>query len=297
MATPRPASRALGTDDRAVAGVVGFVLVLAAAVTYYSYAAQNEVPRMGAENEREWDADVGAALVRLAHTAGDRAGTDTSVREVVPPAPDSPSQSVMFLAPLRSARATGSLSFEPGCASANAAHVVGAVTVGDITSGARGCLTFRGETAYAAPFAYQLELGGILRLQGDDAAVLAGPPFDVSATHIALTLIDMRGDAQTLGVHSADAPVTFSPRPGTLELGNTQNAASVAWTFTTDHPEAWRDWYASRFTAAGVPATTSITCTDPGATGPARGPCDLDITIAQPTSLSISYGRYDIDLG
>lgn len=284
-------------DDRAVAGVVGFVLVLAAAVTYYSYAAQNEVPRIGAANEREWDADVGAALVRLAHTAGERAGTDTSVREVVPPAPDAPSQSVIFLAPLRSSRAAGSLSFEPGCGGADLQHLVGAVTIADITAGARGCLTFRGETSYAESFAYQLELGGILRLQDDDAAVLAGPPFDVTSSHIALTLIDMRGSAQSLGVDSADAPITLSPRPGAIELGSTPNAAAVSWSLTTDHPEAWRDWYASRFTAAGVPATTSITCADPSATGPARGPCDLDIAIGQPTSLSISYGRYDVALG
>lgn len=278
-------------DDRAVAGVVGFVLVLAAAVTYYSYAAQNEVPRIGAQNERGWDATVGAALVRLAHSAGDRAGTDTTVREVLPPAPDPPTQTMPFLAPLRSAGASGSVGFEPGCASAELTHTVGTLTVPDITSGARGCLTFLGQTAYAEPFVYHLELGGILRVQGDKAAVLAGPPLDVTSTRIALTLIDLRGEAQTLGVDSAETLLTLSPRPGALELGNSENALLARWTFTTSFPEAWRDWYMSRLSSAGIAATSTVTCTTPGT------PCELVIQVAQPTSLSISYGRYDVTIG
>ena len=40
-------------DDQGVAAVVGFVLILAAAITYYSYVARNEVPRWGAQAEQE----------------------------------------------------------------------------------------------------------------------------------------------------------------------------------------------------------------------------------------------------
>lgn len=284
-------------DDRAVAAVVGFVLILAAAVTYYSYAAQNDVPRVGAQNERDWDAEVGSALMRLVHAAGERVGTDASVREVLPPPPDAPTQTMPFLAPLRSARATGSIGYTEGCGGASLAHSTGAGIVTDLTDGAHGCLTFRGETSYAEPFAYRIELGGVLRTQGENAAVLAGPPMDIDATRISLTLIELRGTSQTLGIDNANAPVTLSPRPGAIELGASTNALTTSWTFNTSYPEAWRDWYDDRFDAAGVPATIGFACANPGAAGPARAPCALDIEILDDTSLSISYGRYDVDLG
>lgn len=284
-------------DDRGVAAVVGFVLILAAGVTYYSWAAQNDVPRVGAENEHDWDAAVSEALTRLAHTAGDRVGTDAVVREVLPPAPDAPTQSMPFLAPLRSARASGSLAYASECGGASLAHTTASGVVVDLQNGAKGCITFRGDTAYAESFTYRIELGGVLRTQGDKAAVLAGPPLDVTAGHVTLTMLELRGAPQTLGIDRANAPITLSPRPSALELGAVTNALTTSWTFTTDYPEAWRDWYDDRFDAAGVTAAMSIACADPLAAGPARGPCTLDIDLPGATSLSISYGRYEVGLG
>lgn len=293
---PRHTSQAFADNDRGVAAVVGFVLVLAAGITYFSYTAQNEVPRIGAQNERAWDAEVGAALARLAQGAGERAGTDTSVSEVLPPAPEAPSQTVPFLSALRSVRASGSVAYETTCAGATLAHTTGTTTVTDLASGARGCLSFKGDTAYADSFSYRIENGGLLRAQGGRAAVLVGPPLDVSADHVALTLVELRGTSQSLGVDRASAPVSLTPRTGALDVGSAINADVVTWTFTTDYPEAWRDHYADRFSAAGVLALTSFTCADPSATGTARGPCEVTIALTQPTSLSISYGRYDVDL-
>lgn len=277
--------------------MVGFVLVLAAAITYYSYASQEEVPRVGAENERGWDGDVGAALTRLAQAAGERAATQASVREVVPPAPDEPTQAIPLLAPLRSARAAGSLSYTEDCAGATLSHRVGTRTIVDVADGAKGCITFRGDTVYADAFSYRVELGGVLRTQGERAAVLVGPPLDVDAGRIALTLFDLRGVSQTLGVDRADAPIGLTPRPGALEAGAAVNADLASWTLTTVHPEAWEAWYAERFEAEGVAATFRTTCAHPGERGPARGPCELAIEVPGSRSVSISYGRYDVDLG
>lgn len=292
----RSTDSTLARDDHGVAAVVGFVLILAVGITYYSYSAQSQVPAIGAANEQDWNAEIGDALIRLASAASGGAGTDTSASEILPPAPEAPSQTVMFLAPLRSVRASGSIAFDPSCASATMGHVTGAGPVTDLVDGARGCLTFRADTAYSESFAYQIELGGVLRMQDDKAVVLAGPPLEVSTSRIGITLIDMRGASQTLGV-SSDAPVTLSPRPGALEVTSQLNTNSVSWTLTTDHPEAWRNWYEDRFVSAGVPLTSTITCTTPGAIGPARGPCDVELTLTTPTSLSISYGRYDVTLG
>lgn len=277
--------------------MVGFVLVLAAAVTYYSYAAQNDVPRIGAENERAWDAEVGAALSRLASGAGERAGTDASVREVIPAAPDAPTQTVPFLSPLRSARASASVAYSDTCGGATLIHVSGGSLVTDLASGASGCITFRGETAYAEAFAYRVELGGLLRIQSDRAIVLAGPPVEIGDERVALTLVDLRGASQTLGIDGAEVAVGLTPRPGALEVTSATNAQGAAWALVTDHPEAWRDWYKERFAAAGVGLTTSISCADEAASGPARGPCTLSLDMPTVTSLSVSYGRYDVAMG
>lgn len=287
----------LRNDDRAVAGVVGFVLVLAAAVTYYSYAAQNEVPRVGAENERAWDADVGEALTRLAQSAGERAGTDAPVREVLRAAPDAPTQTIPFLAPLRSARAAGSLEYAQPCGGMTLQHAVGAASVEDLSASTGGCLSFRGDTVYAEPFRYRYELGGLLRIQGDRAMVLTGPPLDVSDEHVTLTVVELRGPSETLGVDRANAPIELEPRPGALELGAVTNADSFRWEFTTSYPETWRDWYQQTFEAADVTVTTSFTCANPLESGPLRGPCTVLVESPDPTSLSISYGRYEVDLG
>jgi hypothetical protein len=284
-------SNNIGKDDRAVAGVVGFVLILAAAVTYYSYAAQNEVPRIGAENERAWDGDVGSALAALAASAGERAGTDAAVSQVVPSAPEAPTQTVPFLAPLRSARATGSISYDAQCGGVRMSHEVGGVTIDDLlyqagspAAAGRGCISFQGGAIYAEPFQYRLELGGVLRIQGADAVVLAGPPLDVSPGRIAITMINLSGSSQTLGL-GANAPITLTPRSGALEVGMAPNADALTWTFTTEHPPAWREWYMARFAAVGVAADVEES---PGA---------VTVSVTEPTSLSISYGRYDVSLG
>lgn len=289
---PRPYSNR--SNDEAVAAVVGFVLIIAAAITAYSIAAQNEVPRIGARNERAWDADVGAGFIRLASAMGERAGSDAAVREILPAAPEAPSQTVALLKPLHSVRATGSLEYATQCGGATLTHFAG-VVVNDLVDGAKGCLTFQGANSYAEPFSYRIELGGVLRLQGEQAAVLVGPPLKVQGRNVSLTLSDLGGTPQSIGVDRASAPVTFAPKAGALEVGSSPNAQQAAWTFTTNYPEAWQRWYQDRL--GGVGLTTGITCANPGQTGPARGPCQLAVTLNSVESLSISYGRYEVALG
>lgn len=299
MVNRRTASRTATEDDRAVAGVVGFVLILAAAVTYYSYAAQSQVPRIGADNEEAWDAAVGDALTRLAQSAGERVGTGASAREVIPSPPEAPTQTMIFLAPLRSARAESSLAYTndtSSCGSTTLTHEKATITIADLVNGSQGCVTFRGETAYAPSFAYRLELGGLLRIQSDRAAVVVGPPLKVDRDHVALTIYDVEGATQTLGAGGADVTVSLTPRPSAIEVTSLMNADAITWSLVTSYPEAWRDWYQERFVAANVGLDASIVCANPGASGPARGPCTLTLEVLDPTSLAISYGGYDLRL-
>src|SRR5687767_14795104 len=90
-------SRRARADDDAVATVVGFVLVLAAVVTYFGFVARNDVPEWGAEAEQDWDRDVGDALVRLGQSAGESLGAEQPVSGFVPPAPEPRSLSVPLL--------------------------------------------------------------------------------------------------------------------------------------------------------------------------------------------------------
>lgn len=287
-------------DDRAVAGVVGFVLILAAAVTYYSFAAQNEVPRTGAMNERAWDAKAGAIASELARSAGQNAGTFASVHEAFPPAPEAPTQLVPFLSPLHSSRATGTMSFNPLCGGATLTHESAGAVVMDLVDSAKGCFTFEGRTSYAEAFAYRIEHGGILRIQSDQTAVLGGPPMDITTvdgvTRISLTLLDLRGPAQSVGVDRTNVVVNLVPRPGSLEVASSTNAENATWSLTTSYPEAWNAWFVARLAEGGAAATTSFTCPGVGS-GPQRGDCQLQVNLAGPATLSVSYGRYDVTLG
>src|SRR5207247_1155481 len=80
-------ARTLREDDSGVAGVVGFILVFAALVTYAAYVAHNEVPRWGADAGRSWDASVGDTLTKLDRSAAAGLGTQASATATVPPAP------------------------------------------------------------------------------------------------------------------------------------------------------------------------------------------------------------------
>jgi hypothetical protein len=278
--------------------VVGFVLILAAAITAYSYAAQNEVPKRGAQSEQAWMSQAGSSLTSLAHSAGAQAGASTTARTLVEPPPDAPSQTIPFLAPIRSARASGTLSFDPECGGARLTHAIpsSSTAIVDLADAAKGCLAFDPQPAYAERTAYAFENGGILRLQGDKAYVVAGPSMTLSSipgkTTAAITLVGLSGAAQSLGI-DAELPVELAPKVGSLEVIAPSNAMAATWSFTTSHPAAWIAWFQQQIDAAGVPGAI---VTQTGANG-------VDVNIVgdntQPldVSLSVSYGRYDVTLG
>jgi hypothetical protein len=298
MSSRTASGAARRNDDHGVAGVVGFVLILAAAITAYSYAAQNEVPKRGAQNEEAWMSGAGSSLASLAHAAGAQAGAGTSPRALIAAPPDAPSQTIPFLAPIRSAKASGALSFDPDCGGATLAHAIpsSATAIVDLADAAKGCVKFDPQPAYAERTAYLIENGGILRLQGDKAFVVAGPGLTLEnepgKTTAAITLVSLSGAAQSLGV-DAEIPIGLTPRMGSLEVVAPTNAMATTWTFTTSQPAAWLAWFQQQIDASGAS----------GATVSQTGPQTIEIHIlgdnTQPldVSLSVSYGRYDVSLG
>jgi hypothetical protein len=296
-------------DDQGVAAVVGFVLILAAAITYYSYVVREDMPKWGAANEHAWDGAVGDAMTRLERAAGAAVGSDTSVRQDIPPAPGAPGLNVPFLSIARGAKAGGSVGFEPRCGGVDASHVVAGVTVPDVVGGARGCIVFRAEPAYAQGFGYRTEFGGVLRVQGDKAFVLSGPPLQLAQANgkyvASLTLVDLDGRAGSHGADNAPTTIDLSPRPATVESALLNNSASAAWTLTTAYPAAWSAWFADEIGQAGFDPALNYACAADDARCPGLGANDVRVVLGGPDgsaatpdlSLSISYGRYEASIG
>src|SRR5438552_11374751 len=142
-ATIRPMR--LQLDDRAVAGVVGFILVFAAFITYPAYVARSDVPRWGADAEHAWDTTVGDTLTKLDRSAASGLGSDASQTVTIPPAPTPKSTDVPLVNRFKAATPAGSVSFTGQCGGLTASHTTpGGVTVNDITNGAKGCIEFHG---------------------------------------------------------------------------------------------------------------------------------------------------------
>lgn len=296
-------------DDQGVAAVVGFVLILAAAITYYSYVARNDVPRWGAESERAWDAQVGDSLLRLERAAGAGLGTDAAVSQSIPAAPAPKGLNVPFIAAVRPEPPSGSLAFDPDCGGLTATHDVGVVSVTDLAAGGKGCLAFRAQPTYTPAYSYLLENGGLLRVQGDHAVVLAGPPMELqvaSGQYVAsLTIVEMHGDASGVGADQSAVPIDLVPRPGSTESLAASNAASAAWTFSSAWPAAWAAWFDDQLKEAGLDATLNYACLAGDTRCPGLASDEVRLQLFGPNplatvpdlSVSLSYGRYDVTMG
>lgn len=298
MATLRTATSRLAADDRGVAAVVGFVLILAAAITVYSYEAQNEVPRMGARNEGAWQDSVGDSLATLAQSAAAEAGAGTSVRGTVAAPPAAPSLGIPFLRPIYSARASATVQMDPECGGATLNHSLPGLgtSINDLVGAGKGCLRFISQPAYAESVQFVIENGGIVRVQGSDAIVLAGPSLTLSKvdgrTVAAITLVNLSGLAQAQGIDSA-LPIELTPKASALEVLSSGNAEYVRWDVRTAHADAWARWFDQQIAASGLQGEADAVTTPTGVRVDVWGPNASSGDVV----LSVSYGRYDVTLG
>lgn len=305
-----------------MAGVIGFVLVIAVVVSYYAYVAKENVPRWGAENERAWDRKVGESMVRLARDAAGGIGTHASVSSVVPGHPDPKTFEVPLLGRTEPVAPSGTLTFHTECSGWSVDATVGTVSAVGFPYGSaadqRGCLDFRSQPVYSSAWGYRYENGALLRVESDKAVMVAGPPLklrvlstpsDPAARYeVALTLVDLRGPG-------ASASATRNGIPLDLVAGGAASSASepvlvdaAKWTFETQYPEAWKNWLNQRFRGAGFDTSRNAACTT--ADGAGSGPCgglaiaqdELVVVLGGPKpptqgsdlSLSLAQGMYDV---
>lgn len=303
-------------DDNGVAAVVGFVLILAALVTYVAYVARSEVPQWGADAEHGWDQSVGESLARLDRQAAAGVGTPASLTVTVPAAPAPHVFDVPLVTRTSPSAPTGSVSFEPDCGGMWANHTLaGATLVNDIRNGGHGCIVFREQGSYSPSYGYRAEFGGLLRIERDRAFVVAGPVLELrpdldaagSGKVVAsATFLDLSGASNSVGAAGrAGVPIDLAARPSGAEAGETPNALTAVWTFDTPYTTAWQTWFDGQIAKANLGAT-SYTCVphDPkvalcAAFNQDANQPQLGVVLnggANPLALSISYGRYDVNV-
>lgn len=292
-----------------MAGVVGFVLILAAAMTYLSFVAQTDVPRWGAESERAWDADVGQDLGELAQAASAGVDSGAPVTGALPSPPEPRGLDVPFLIATKPIRPSGTIGFDASCGGVWANHTTASGVVADVADGAHGCLLFRLSPTYVEGSGYRAEFGGVLRVQGARAFVMTGPALELTnlSDHYAarLTLVGMEGSTASMGVDRAAVPISLVPQAIAADEGYDRNAAAASWTFTTPYPDAWREWFAGQILGASLDPALNYACTNDDARcggladdqvmvllyGPSADPAEHDL------SLGVSYARYNLGLG
>jgi len=306
--SPTARTRPCREDDRGVAAVVGFVLVLAVLITYLGYVAGAEVPRWGAEAEHTWDQSVGDSLTKLDRAAAAGLGSQAATTVSIPAAPAPRSFDVPLVSRTQPATPTGSVAFEPSCGKLTALHDASGATVSDIAAGAEGCVVFHEQGTYAASYGYRTEFGGLLRIERNRAFVVAGPPLDLKATGarylVGATFLDMRGPSNAAAVGSQGTAVDLTAGPSLAESGQALNAASANWTFDTPYPDAWKTWFDGQLSQAGFDPTLNYACIRGDARCPDLQPNEFRVVLMGPNNsptasdlaLSVSYGRYDVTI-
>ncbi|HWH09057.1 MAG TPA: hypothetical protein VNX21_07640, partial [Candidatus Thermoplasmatota archaeon] len=158
-------------------------------------------------------------------------------------------------------------------------------------------------------YAYLVENGGLLRVQGDRAAVLAGPALELKAEtgrYVAsLTVVEMRGDAAGVGASRSAVPIDLVPRPGSTESLAASNAASATWTLRSAWPAAWAAWFGGQMAAAGLDPDLNWACVAGDARCPGLAADEARVQLHGPEanalvpdlSVSLSYGRYEVRMG
>ncbi|MFA5861331.1 MAG: hypothetical protein WDA16_06505 [Candidatus Thermoplasmatota archaeon] len=310
---------ALAGDERALAGAIGIILMLAVAVTVYAHTVRGNIPVYGEQAEHAWDERVSTAFQDLGRSIAGGISTGAPVTGTIPAPPPPEKISLPFLGSAGPVAPAGTVAFAPACTRASVLHTLGSgQIVTDLAGGSNGCLTFHATTLYSPPFGYAIEMGGVLRVQGQSAVILAGPPLQLDPAtpteyRIALALPGLRGSAASASADSADVHVDVVPGPSASEVEQEPNAARATWTFDTSHPAAWKTWLDARFVQAGLVASRasplpgqsssdySIACV-PVDCSTAAGGGQVNVVIEGPRTdmqdirLSITYGLADVSI-
>lgn len=319
MANGRPSSTTAPTNDDAVILPVSVLLILAAAVTVYAQAAQVLVPAWGGDAEEAWDGEIAASFFNMRGLMHANIATLSPTTGSVPSAPQPRSLEVLFLGKTTPFHAEGTLTFEPNCGRWDATHTVAGATIVDVAGGSRGCVAFQAGTIYTTPYAYRIEHGGVVRIQGDGAVVLAGPPLDIeraSPSHLraSLSLASLLGNGGSRSGGGADT-VEFSPLATTQDTGGAPNAERLLWTLDTFSPAAWKSWFDATFESAGLVAMRAspgpgesaadyaVACEPADCSVGPDGMGRVAVSVEGPRTdvrdidLALAYGTYDVQVG
>lgn len=298
----------LRRDDAGLAEVVGAALLLALMTTALAVAVTTTLPRWGADAEHAWDRATADAVLDLSNGLAESTTNGAPVNGRLPSSVEPKALEIPLVGRAEAVRAEGWAGFEPSCGAFELSHTLedGSV-VADVEERASGCLVVRGVGTYTQGFLYQLEHGGVLRIDGGRAVVLRGPPVEAVANgttaEFALTTVDARGAPSTGSVGDAGLTVDFARGPGTLDRPAGPNADRVDLALSTAYPEAWRDWYEERLSAgldaddydvACVPADCSLDTDGLGKVevaveGPEDDAADVRFTLA--------YAEYGVVVG
>lgn len=297
MAAGRSSST-IATDEAGVAAVVGAALLLALLVSVYAHELREQLPVHGATADEEWKSAATRAFTEIAAASGRPEPT----RLLLPAAPE-PKPVRSFMGPeVRPAPSGGTLSFDAACARVDAAHVdpTGA-TVADLVNVNLSCLRLDLHTSYVADMSLRVESGALIRVQGRDAVVVHGPPFEVEKLNESLVRLrhgwpTYYGSTGTTSAGAAAVPLELTPvAPATdaalATMPEDPNAVESSWSLRTRYPDAWRAWYDARFEAAGLVDLRPL---------PAAGESDADYAVAcVPVDCSVGadgFGRVDVSL-
>lgn len=294
-------ARRASRRDEGVASALGAVLVLALLVTAYAYQARVALPQHGRDAEDAWSASLALAAQEIARRADAGEPGASLVPAAVSPQP-------VPLFPFGSAspaRAGGVAAFDPGCASFNASHTLGSASIVDVANGSRGCLSLEIQPAYGDAVRYVVEWGGVLRVQGASAVVLAGPPLTLApgpnATLVRLELPAFAGSATSVSFAQAGARVLLAPGGDAVDPVVAANAETLTWTLDTAHPAAWRAWLAQALARSGLDASAySLRCDLPACAlapnGHGRVTLDLAGPLPSGPDLALAFGHHRAQL-
>lgn len=243
------------TDD-GIAAVVGALLMLAVGLTALTLVARADLPRYGEAAERAWDEELVAVANAITVAVSTLEPGRGEVLVPLPPPKTPEGIDIPLLGTLTPSAATGTVSWNPSCTILNATHTAwSGANVNDIVNGSAGCLSMKADHLYAIPTLYRIELGGLLRIQGDRAIVLAGPALTYSTANatehrVSVVFPLVGGPAQTGSLHQG-ARADLVPGPHAAESSPSANAEAAVWTFHTAYPRAWSAWWETTLRAAG----------------------------------------------
>jgi hypothetical protein len=313
MARQLPSPRAL-LDDRAVAGVVGFVLILAVAISYYAYVAKSDVPRWGQENENNWNQLVESSMNQLAREAGSGVATGATVAGLVPQPPQPHSFDVPLLGRTQPVAPGGSVTFQQDSAYWWLNATGCDVACPSLQWSNNGSIDFKAETVYTQPFGYHLEYGGLVK-EGSSSSpglVVVGPSIservlqDPAGTtnlsyQVAITLVDLRGSGGS-SIGGADVPIDLESTSGSTVSTLVQTSdpgGVVTLNMTTHYGQAWKTWFSQTLGSAGFNSTrfnvtdTAETPACPGVCVTLESPPTANAQLAPPLSVAVTQGLYD----